>query len=122
MSILTRFEHFVSGLLEGLFRIGGLRHPGDLAVLAERVISRSKLVLPDGTYAPNVYHFSVPRDWFAKLDNLVPVLEHDIKGHIRDYCQARGFQTIGPWSVVIEAQDKDRRFRVSCAHKPADPE
>ncbi len=116
MGVLRCFERVIATIVEGLFRFGSKKEPGELAVMLEHMVSSSAQRIPDATFVPNNYTIKVPENWYVGLGDLVGPLQNELREHVEQYCAARGYNSVGRVSVRIEPQRQDGRFHLTSTY------
>jgi hypothetical protein len=103
LSGLQRFEHRLSGLVEGgfakLFR--GRVEPVELAAALAREADLNKAVGPKQVLVPNVYDIDLGPSDYTRLAPYALTLADELAAMTREHAAAQGYTFLGPVSVTL---------------------
>ena len=103
LSGLQRFEHRLSGLVEGSFAklFRGRVEPVELAAALAREADLNKAVGPKQVLVPNVYDIDLGPSDFARLAPYALTLADELAAMTREHAAEQGYTFLGPVSVTL---------------------
>lgn len=103
MSGLQRFEHRLSGLVEGGFAriFRGKVEPVELAAALAREADTNKAVGPQRVLVPNVYEIDLGHNDFERLAPYSLTLADELASILREHAAEQGYTFVGPVTVAL---------------------
>lgn len=103
MSGLQRFEHRLSGLVEGGFAriFRGKVEPVELAAALAREADTNKAVGPQRVLVPNVYEIDLGPSDFGRLAPYAITLGDELASMLREHAAEQGYSFVGPVAVTL---------------------
>lgn len=123
MDLLTRLEHALEDLVEGVFSRAFRTHlqPIELAKRLTREVESHRAVSVHATYVPNVYTVQLAPDTYQGFQSISGRLLAELEQYLREFTTERDYQTVGPIAVRLaeSAEVKSGEMLVTTANDEA---
>ena len=103
MDLLSKLEHALEGMVEGVFTraFRAPLQPIEVAKRLTREVENHRAVSVSVTYVPNVYTVHLSTETFTGFQPISIRLLGELEQYLREFCAERGYQTIGPIAVRL---------------------
>ncbi|MHB9129494.1 MAG: FhaA domain-containing protein [Armatimonadota bacterium] len=103
MDLLSRLEHALEGMVEGVFSraFRTQLQPIEVAKRLTREVEDHRTVSVSATYVPNVYHVHLATENFGAFQSISGRLLGELEQYLREFTSEHNYQTVGPIAVRL---------------------
>ncbi|HEY3379794.1 MAG TPA: DUF3662 and FHA domain-containing protein [Armatimonadota bacterium] len=103
MELLSRLEHALEGVVEGVFSraFRAQLQPIEVAKRLTRELENHRAVSVNATYVPNVYEVHLAPETFASFQQISGRLLAELEQYLREFIVEHNYETVGPIAVDL---------------------
>lgn len=107
MDLLTKLEHALEGMFEGVFTraFKAPLQPVEIAKRLAREMENHRTVSVNATYVPNAYTVHLAPGTFEEFQSFCNALLGEFEQYLRDFAEEHQYQTVGPMAVKFSLDE-----------------